>query len=121
LLYLAGEDRAGDLIGDLTVHGIAAELAVVYRAAMAPFSPPLIKALKAGEVDAVLHFSKRSTESYRAGADAAGVATPALAARHFCLSEQIAGPLRIAGAGRIAVANKPDEAALLELLDRAQA
>ena len=39
LLYLAGEDRSGDLIGDLAVHGIAAELAVVYRAVTAPFPP----------------------------------------------------------------------------------
>ena len=32
LLYLAGEDRAADLIGELAAHGIAAEMAVVYRA-----------------------------------------------------------------------------------------
>ncbi len=56
LLYLAGEDRAGDLIGDLAVHGIAAELAVVYRAVTAPFPPELIAALKAKTVDGVLHF-----------------------------------------------------------------
>ncbi|MCX7296276.1 MAG: uroporphyrinogen-III synthase, partial [Hyphomicrobiales bacterium] len=49
LLYLAGEDRAGDLIGDLAVHGIAAELAVVYRAVTAPFPDELIAALKAGD------------------------------------------------------------------------
>lgn len=121
LLYLAGEDRSGDLLGDLTVRGIAVELAVVYRAAAAPFSQPLIAALKAGEVDAVLHFSKRSAESYLAGADVAGVATPALAVRHFCLSEPVAGPLRSAAAGRIAVANRPDEAAMIELLESAQA
>jgi len=121
LLYLAGEDRSGDLIGDLTVHGIAAELAVVYRAATAPFFPPLTEALNANEVDAVLHFSKRSAESYLAGADVAGVTPLALAVRHFCLSEQIAEPLRGAGAGRIAVARRPDEAAMIELLESAQA
>src|ERR1019366_9602411 len=37
LLYLAGEDRAADLIGELTARGMAAEMAVVYRAATAPF------------------------------------------------------------------------------------
>ena len=35
LLYLAGEDRAGDLAGDLAAHGIAVETAVVYRAVAA--------------------------------------------------------------------------------------
>src|SRR5674476_1198200 len=54
LLYLAGEDRAADLIGELSTHGIAAEMAVVYRAAAVPFSDALIAALEAGEVDAVL-------------------------------------------------------------------
>ena len=46
LLYLAGEDRAADLVGELAVHGIAAEMAVVYRAVTAPFPPELIAALQ---------------------------------------------------------------------------
>jgi uroporphyrinogen-III synthase len=37
LLYLAGEDRAADLIGELTARGIAAEMRIVYRATIAPF------------------------------------------------------------------------------------
>jgi uroporphyrinogen-III synthase len=120
LLYLAGEDRAGDLIGDLATHGVAAELAVVYRAAMAPFSPQLGGALKAGEIDAVLHYSRRSAESYLAGAAQAGIADQALAVRHLCLSAQVAEPLTAAGAGRVAIAARPDEAALIELIGPAQ-
>lgn len=116
LLYLAGEDRSGDLIGDLTVRGIAAEMAVIYRAAAAPFSHELIEALKAGEIDAVLHFSKRSAESYLAGARTAGIADPALAVGHYCLSAQIAAPLAAVGAARVHIAKKPDEAGLIELL-----
>src|SRR5882672_10925356 len=73
LLYLAGEDRAADLVAELIAHGIAAEMAVVYRAVTAPFPPALTAALKAGEVDAVLHFSKRSAENYIAGARQAGI------------------------------------------------
>jgi uroporphyrinogen-III synthase len=120
LLYLAGEDRAGDLIGDLAVRGIAAELAVVYRAVSAPFPPELISALKAGEVDAVLHFSRRSADNYLAGAGQAGVAELAMAVRHFCLSAQIAEPLAAAGASRIAIAERPDEAALIAILESAK-
>ena len=99
LLYLAGEDRAADLVAELAVHGIAAEMRVVYRAVTAPYPPELTAALKAGEVDAVLHFSKRSAENYLAGAALAGVAEPALEVRHICLSSQIAEPLSSAGAG----------------------
>jgi uroporphyrinogen-III synthase len=116
LLYLAGEDRSGDLIGDLTVRGIAAEMAVIYRAAAAPFPAALIDALKAGAVDAVLHFSRRSAETYLAGAAAAQVAEAALAVRHYCLSAQIAAPLQAAGAARVDIAKKPDEAGLIGLL-----
>jgi uroporphyrinogen-III synthase len=114
LLYLAGEDRAADLLGELSTRGIAAEMRVVYRAVTAPFPPALIEALKAGAVDAVMHFSPRSADNYVAGAKVAGIAGPALAVRHVCLSAQVAEPL--AGASRIAIAARPDEAALIELL-----
>ena len=119
LLYLAGEDRAGDLIGDLAVHGIAAELAVVYRAVTAPFPDELIAALKAGDVDGVLHFSKRSADNYVDGATKAGIAPQAFGMRHFCLSAQIAAPLKAAGATEVAIARRPDEAALLALVEAA--
>ena len=66
------------------------------------------------EVDAVLHFSRRSAENYVAGAKSAGVVEPALAVRHLCLSAQVAEPLT--GARHIMIAARPDEAALIELL-----
>jgi uroporphyrinogen-III synthase len=117
LLYLAGEDRAADLAAELAANGIAAEMRVVYRAVAAPFPDELVAALEVGsDVQAVLHFSKRSAENYIAGAQTAGVAEQALAVRHYCLSEQVAVPLRQAGAARITVAPRPDEAALIELL-----
>ncbi|HMF23685.1 MAG TPA: uroporphyrinogen-III synthase [Pseudolabrys sp.] len=114
LLYLAGKDRAADLIGELSARGIAAEMRIVYRTVTTPFPPELIRAFKAGDVDAVLHFSRRSAENYLAGARGAGIAGPALAVRHLCLSAQVAEPL--AAAGRVAIARRPDEASLIELL-----
>lgn len=114
ILYLTGEDRAADLITELSAGGVPAELRVVYHTVAAPFSPALIAALKVGEVDAVLHFSRRSAENYVAGANAAGMAQAARAVRHFCLSAQVAEPL--VGADRIAIAARPEEAALIALL-----
>jgi uroporphyrinogen-III synthase len=121
LLYLAGEDRAADLIGELAVHGVAAEMRIVYRAVTAPFPPELIEALRSHAVDGVLHFSKRSAENYIAGARAADLGAEALAVPHYCLSAQIAGPLRAAGAGQVFVAVRPQEAALIELLQQSHA
>lgn len=117
LLYLAGEDRATDLVGELAVHGIAAQMRVIYRAVTVPFPDELVAALEAGgDVQAVLHFSRRSAENYVAGAQAVGVSEQAMDVRHYCLSEQVAEPLRAAGAGRVMVAPRPEEAALIELL-----
>jgi uroporphyrinogen-III synthase len=115
LLYLAGEDRATDLIGELAAHGIAAEMRVVYRAVTAPYPPTLVAALNDGMVDGVLHFSKRSAENYVAGAHAAGLAAPALQVRHYCLSDQVATALAEAGAAHISIAAHPSEAGLIEL------
>lgn len=117
LLYLAGEDRAGDLVAELATQGIRAQMKIVYRAVAEPFPTVLAAALEAGDVDAVLHFSRRSAELFIQGAKASGVAGPAEDVRHLCLSAQVAEPL--AGASRIAVAPRPEEAALIALL-RAQ-
>ncbi len=116
LLYLAGEDRAADLVGELAVHGIKAELRVVYRTVTAPFPDELIEALAVKEIDAVLHYSRRSADNYVEGATRADIVAAALAPRHVCLAESVAAPLVKAGATRIAIASRPDEATLIELL-----
>jgi uroporphyrinogen-III synthase len=111
LLYLAGEDRSGEIaVPGLTVHTV-----VVYRAAKASLFPAAARtALEQGRIDGVLHFSRRSVDSYLdCGRDIIG---PALKPAHYCLSARAAEPLRLAGAARIAVASRPDEASLLALV-----
>jgi uroporphyrinogen-III synthase len=115
LLYLAGEDRARELAGELA--SIAVHTAVVYRAAQVAGLPPAARAaLEEGRIDAVLHFSRRSVESYLECTETFPVA--ALRPTHYCLSERSAVPLRNAGAERIVVAGRPDEASLLGLVSR---
>ena len=116
LLYLAGEDRAADVVAELAAHGIKAEMRVVYRAATAPFPDELIEALSAHEIDAVLHYSRRSADNYVAGAKAANIMEAALKPRHVCLAESAAAPLVKAGAVQVAIAAHPDEETLLGLL-----
>lgn len=115
VLYLAGEDRASDLSGELTARGMAIEMKVVYRAVSAPFPQALIDALNAGTVDAVLHFSRRSAQNYVTGATTAGMLAAALSPRHLCLSAQVAEPIAGAGATAVVIAARPDEAALIDL------
>jgi len=117
LLYLAGEDRAGDLAGDLAQRGIAVDTAVIYRALAAEKLPAhLTEALKHGSLDGALHHSRRSITILLALARHGG-ALPALTnIAHYCLSAEVATPLRQAGATRIEIAPRPDEPSLLALI-----
>ncbi|MFZ1149061.1 MAG: uroporphyrinogen-III synthase, partial [Xanthobacteraceae bacterium] len=64
LLYLAGEERAGDLAGALRSKNFEVDLVVVYRFLTAQFLPEPAAAALAGEIDAVLHFSRASAEDF---------------------------------------------------------
>jgi uroporphyrinogen-III synthase len=116
LLYLAGEDRSGDLAGDLRARGFVVETIIVYRAIAATGLPPAAAEALAGGIDGVLHFSRRSAEVFVDAARAAGVLESALQAVHFCLSAPIAEPLVQAGVADIRVAERPNEAVLLALI-----
>jgi len=118
LLYLAGEERSGDLAGVLRAWNFTVQTVLVYRAVAAATLPPHASdALTAG-IDAVLHFSRRSAEAYVNVARDAGGEDALTKPLHLCLSGRIAEPLTGAGATKIRIAGRPEEAALLELLER---
>jgi uroporphyrinogen-III synthase len=118
LLWLAGEDRAGDLAAALAPHDIAVHTVVVYRAvAETALADDVRDALSSGRVDGVLHYSRRSADAFEAIAMAAGIDLKSLPIKHFCLSAQVAEPLAQIGVASVVVAARPDEAALLALLD----
>jgi uroporphyrinogen-III synthase len=115
LLYLAGEERARDLGGELAASGLRIETVIVYRTVkVAAFPPNVRAALEAGAIDGVLHFSRRSAEAYLECARA--VFGPALAPVHYCVSARAAEPLQAAGAAQIHIAARPDEAGMLALV-----
>jgi len=113
LLYLAGEDRAGDL----AARGVPLVTAVAYRAVKVErFAPDVAVALAQGALDGVLHFSRRSAQAYLDCAARAGLLERALALVHFCLSRQVSQPLAAAGAAAIRLAPQPNEAAMIDLI-----
>jgi uroporphyrinogen-III synthase len=114
LLYLSGEDRARDLGGELARHGLTVRTTVVYRAAKASLSAHVQTALVERRIDGVVHFSRRSVESYLECSR--HIVEHALAPTHFCLSARAAEPLRAAGAALIRSAEQPDEGSLLALV-----
>jgi len=117
LLYLSGRDTAGDLAGALVRAGLDIEAVAIYCAhAVEAFPAEAADALRAAAIDGVLHFSRRTTQTYLACADALGGRDWALRPTHYCLSAQVATPLVAAGAAQLRIAARPEEAALISLL-----
>jgi uroporphyrinogen-III synthase len=120
LLYLAGEERSVDLGAAFARHRLKTRTVIVYRAAAAGRLPGEVEqAIAAGELDGVLHYSRRSAEIFVRCAAAADMHERALALIHFCLSAQVAEPLLAGTSSHVRVAPTPDEEALLELLGAA--
>ena len=120
LLYLAGADQARDLGGELGEKGFTVATHTTYRMVAAPNLPrEICDAFVAHEVEAVLHYSRRSARAFLEAARSAGVEISALALPQCCISAAVASILRDAGATQVAAAASPDENALFEALDRA--
>jgi uroporphyrinogen-III synthase len=119
LLYLAGEDRSGDLAGDLGARGFAVQTAVIYRAVAAASLPRVAAEALAGGVEGVLHFSRRSAEAYVDAARSTNMLAAALKPVQYCISAEVAEPLLRAGAADTRAAPEPSEAALIGLIDPA--
>jgi len=116
LLYLAGEERSGDLAGVLRAKNFAVDTVAVYRVAAAATLPAEAATALRGDLHGVLHYSRRSAEAFLSAARNAGLLEAALSKPvHFCLSAKVAEPLREAGAADVRIAAQPDEAALLSL------
>lgn len=114
LLYLAGEERSGDLGSLLRARNFAVDTVLVYRAVINETRHA--RAAFAAGIDGVLHFSRRSAEAYLAAARDTGLLDYAVKNPiHYCLSARVAEPLQLAGAARLHIAARADEAALLDL------
>ncbi len=120
LLYLAGADLARDLAGELGERGFTVVTQTTYR--MVPLSRlprETCDAFAANQVEAVLHYSRRSARAFLDSVRAAGVEISALSVPQCCISAGVASVVRDAGATRVMAAASPDENALFAALDRA--
>ena len=120
LLYLAGADLARDLAGELGEKGFTVVTHTTYR--MIPESSlprEICDAFVANQVEAVLHYSRRSARAFLDATRAGGVEISALALPQCCISAAVASVLRDAGAPQVTAAASADENALFETLARA--
>jgi uroporphyrinogen-III synthase len=116
ILYLSGAETAGDLAAQLSIAGFGCHRVVLYDAAPAETLGDVADALRDGRLDAVLLYSPRSAKIWRGLVEAAGLGTAAARLKHLCLSRNVAAALP--GEWPAAIAASPDEAAILELLER---
>jgi uroporphyrinogen-III synthase len=117
VLYLTGRDRKGAIEAALNGR-FSLEVIEAYAAeARAAWLPREAAAL--ASCVAALHYSRRSVSLVAALAKAAGAEASFLKLEHVCLSRDVAEPLRAIGATRVAIAEKPDEAALFRTLREA--
>ncbi|MBN9468351.1 MAG: uroporphyrinogen-III synthase [Bosea sp.] len=119
LLFVAGQDRHDDLPEQLRAAGHEVAIWTAYEArAVESLPEAAVEALRRREVDAALHYSPRSAQTFLSLAGAAGLTEQALALPQVALSAEIAAPLIGAGAGTVLVAEHAEEAALLAALDQ---
>jgi len=119
LLYLAGADTSADITSELARSRIAVTTLTVYRMAAVDSLPQeIVSAFAAHRIEAVLHYSGRSASSFVVAIRAAGLEVGGLAVPQVCMSASVAQLLREAGAPRAIVAERPEEGAMIEALER---
>ncbi|QUS37503.1 uroporphyrinogen-III synthase [Tardiphaga alba] len=120
LLYLAGADLSRDLAAELGARGFEVVTHTTYRMAPVTDLPDDVAgAFAAGQIDAVLHYSRRSARAFFKATGLGGVEISALAIPHLCLSAQVAQIAHDAGATKVMAAAEPNEDALFATLTRA--
>ncbi len=116
ILYAAARDRTGALAGGLNAVGYDARTVEAYRAEpVTQLDPAVAEALRAGSIDGILFFSRRTATAFVAAMEAAGLADLLQGVACYALSERVAEPLRRL-APDIRVAAHPDFAGLARLL-----
>jgi uroporphyrinogen-III synthase len=116
LLYVAGRDRKPEIETAANETGLEIQIVETYAAREIPdVDTEAGRAVRSGEVDAVLHYSRRSAELFVAIMQRADLWRQATRLRHYALSNDVAAPLISAGAPTL-VAAKPHENDLLALL-----
>lgn len=117
LLYLAGLDRKPELEESLAAAGFEIAAWVVYDAQPVPvLTQEITAALRAGRVEAALHYSKRSAEIFCQAVAQAGLGEAAKRLRHVAISQDCAEGLAALNATDVRISDAPNEAAMAALL-----
>jgi uroporphyrinogen-III synthase len=118
VVHVAGRERAGDLSAALAAKGFDSRRAVLYAAdAVESFSPATVDALRSGAIDDVVIFSPRTARGFVTLLARAGLAREPERLRLVALSHRVVEAAQGPRFAAVAVAARPDQDALLDLLD----
>lgn len=116
LVYLAGRDRKPEIEDHFRSIENTLELIEVYAAQPADsLNDAVMARLETGEIGAVLHYSRRSTEIFLSLARAAALDMSRV--NHVCISSDAAAPLMASGIHEVLIAKSPDEPAMLAIVN----
>jgi Uroporphyrinogen-III synthase len=122
ILHVTGVNHKAEPDRSLRAAGYEVFTWTAYEAAAASSLPETARqALQGKRLDAAIHYSRRSVETLVSLVTAAGMLEAFSTLRHFCLSDDIAEPLKALNIKTIAASSDPSEAALLALLPQHQA
>lgn len=118
LLHVSGLAAAGDLARELERRGFTCRRVALYEArAAAALSAPARTALKQGGLAGAVFFSPRTAATFVRLAEAAGLAASCASLTAYCLSGAVAAEAARLRWRRIETAARPEQAALLALLN----
>ena len=118
ILHPAANHVAGDLAGGLKAAGFYYRREVIYEAvSTSKLSKKLIMEIKAGEIDGVTLFSPRTGHLFQELAKKANLFDDLSLMRAYCLSPAVAETIYSLSWLEVCIAKKPNQKALLDLLN----
>ena len=114
LLHVAGSSLAGDLAGMLAGHGFTCRREVLYRARPSrALTAGAVRDLEQGTLDGVVFFSPRTAAAFAGLIRQGGLEGTVARLAAFCLSPAVAEEARALSWGRVVIAGKPEQDALV--------
>ncbi len=118
LLHVAGSHLAGDLAGMLAGHGFTCRREVLYQARpAAALSAEAVRDLEEGTLDGVVFFSPRTAAAFAGLVREGGLEGTVGLLAAFCLSPAVAGEAEALSWGRVVIAGKPEQDALVQAIE----
>ena len=122
LIHVAGTRLAGDLAGMLAEHGFTCRREVLYGARVAEaLSAGAVRELEDGGLDGVAFFSPRTAAIFAGLVRQGGLEGCAGSLAAFCLSAAVAGKAESLSWGRVVIAGRHEQAALVQAIEDYQA